>query len=85
VTPKPGTVVNSGTEVELVVSKGPPPVEVPTLVDLRKSQAIAILKKLGLVPKVISAGFTPLNRVFSQDPPAGTMIPKGSVVTIRIV
>jgi serine/threonine-protein kinase len=85
VTPKPGTVVNSGTEVELVVSKGPPPVEVPTLVDLRKSQAIAILKKLGLVPKVIAAGFTPLNRVFSQDPPAGTMIPKGSVVTIRIV
>jgi len=85
VTPKPGTVVNSGTEVELVVSKGPPPVEVPTLVDLRKSQAIAILKKLGLIPKVISAGFTPLNRVFSQDPPAGTMIPKGSVVTIRIV
>ena len=85
VTPKPGTVVNSGTEVELVVSKGPPPVEVPRLIDMRKSQAIAILKKLGLVPKVIAAGFTPLNRVFSQDPPAGTEIPKGSVVTIRIV
>ena len=85
VTPKPGTVVNSGTTVDLVVSKGPPPVEVPRLVDLRKSQAIAILKKLGLVPKIVAAGFTPLNRVFSQDPPAGTMIPKGSVVTIRIV
>jgi serine/threonine-protein kinase len=85
VTPKPGTVVNSGTSVDLVVSKGPPPVEVPRLVDLRKSQAIAMLKKLGLVPKIVAAGFTPLNRVFSQDPPAGTMIPKGSVVTIRIV
>ena len=85
VTPKPGTVVNSGTTVDLVVSKGPPPVEVPRLVDLRKSQAIAMLKKLGLVPKIVAAGFTPLNRVFSQDPPAGTMIPKGSVVTIRIV
>jgi len=85
VTPKPGTVVNSGSTVELVVSKGPPPVEVPSLVDLRRSQAVAILKKLGLVPKIVAAGFTPLNRVFSQDPPAGTMIPKGSVVTIRIV
>jgi serine/threonine-protein kinase len=85
VTPKPGTVVNSGSTVELVVSKGPPPVEVPSLVDLRRSQAVAILKKLGLVPKIVAAGFTPLNRVFSQDPPAGTLIPKGSIVTIRIV
>ncbi len=85
VNPKPGTVVNSGTTVELVVSKGPPPVEVPRLIDMRKSQAVALLKKLGLVPKVISAGFTPLNRVFSQDPAPGTEIPKGSVVTIRIV
>ena len=85
VTPKPGTVVNSGSTVDLVISKGPPPVEVPSLVDLRRSQAVAILKKLGLVPKIVAAGFTPLNRVFSQDPPAGTMIPKGSVVTIRIV
>jgi len=85
VTPKPGTVVNSGSTVDLVVSKGPPPVEVPSLVDLRRSQAVAILTKLGLVPKIVAAGFTPLNRVFSQDPPAGTMIPKGSVVTIRIV
>lgn len=85
VTPKPGTVVNSGSTVDLVVSKGPPPVEVPSLVDLRRSQAVALLTKLGLVPKIVAAGFTPLNRVFSQDPPAGTMIPKGSVVTIRIV
>jgi flagellar biosynthesis protein FliQ len=40
---------------------------------------------LSFVPKIVAAGFTPLNRVFSQDPPAGTMIPKGSVVTLRIV
>ena len=85
VTPKPGTVVSSGTTVELLVSKGPPPVEVPRLVDLRKSQAVALLKKLGFVPKIVAAGFTPLNRVFSQDPDPGTMLPKGSVVTIRIV
>ncbi|MFZ4497633.1 MAG: PASTA domain-containing protein, partial [Candidatus Nanopelagicales bacterium] len=75
----------SGTAVELVVSKGPPPVEVPSLIDLPKNKAISVLKGLGLKPKVLEAAATPLNRVYSQDPPAGTMIPKGSSVIIRII
>lgn len=85
VRPAEGTVVNSGTEVELVTSKGPPPVEVPSLVDMPKKKAISTLKGLGLKPKVIEAAATPLDRVYSQDPPAGTMIPKGSQVIIRII
>ncbi len=83
--PGEGTVVYSGTEVDLVTSKGPPPVEVPSLVDMPKNKAISTLKGLGLKPKVLEAAATPLDRVYSQDPPAGTMIPKGSQVIIRII
>jgi serine/threonine-protein kinase len=83
--PAAGTITASGTAVELVVSKGPPPVEVPSLIDLPKNKAINVLKGLGLQPKVLEAAATPLNRVYSQDPPAGTMIPKGSTVIIRII
>ena len=83
--PGEGTVVDSGTEVDLVTSKGPPPVEVPSLVDMPKNKAISTLKGLGLKPTVLEAAATPLDRVYSQDPPAGTMIPKGSQVIIRII
>ena len=83
--PGEGTVVDSGTEVDLVTSKGPPPVEVPSLVDMPKNKALSTLKGLGLKPKVLEAAATPLDRVYSQDPPAGTMIPKGSQVIICII
>lgn len=84
-TPAPGATVNSGTSVSVVVSKGPPPVTVPKLIDMPTARAIATLKGLGLVPHVLKGAATPLNRVYSQDPAPGTDIPKGSTVTIRII
>ena len=39
VKPKEGTVVDSGTRVALVVSKGPPPVTVPNLIDMPRGKA----------------------------------------------
>ena len=84
-TPAPGTVVNSGGTVSLTVSKGPPPVTVPNLVDMPRAKALSTLKRLGLKPKVVAGAATPLNRVYSQDPAPGTEIPKGSTVTIRII
>ena len=83
--PTAGTTVNSGTAVSLVVSKGPPPVTVPNLIDMPRTKAVAALRKLGLKARVVTGAATPLNRVYSQDPPAGTEIPKGSAVTIRII
>ena len=85
VKPKAGSIVDSGSRVALVVSKGPPPVEVPNLIDLPRPRAVAALERLGLVANVVEGDFTPLNRVISQDPAAGTSIPKGSTVTIRII
>lgn len=83
--PKPGTTVNSGTSVDVVVSKGPPPVVVPNLVDMPRRKAIAELNRLGLRANVQVGEVAPLNRVISQSPAPGTEIPKGSAVTIRII
>jgi serine/threonine-protein kinase len=85
VKPKEGTIVDSGTRVALVVSKGPPPVTVPNLIDMPRGKAETTLRRLGLRPNVVEGDFTPLNRVISQDPAAGSVIPKGSTVTIRII
>ena len=85
ITPTAGTTVNSGTGVQLLVSDGPPPVVVPKLIDMRRSEAVAALRKLGLRVKVIAGQATPLNRVYSQNPAAGTEVPKGSTVTISVI
>jgi eukaryotic-like serine/threonine-protein kinase len=85
VKPKAGTIVDSGSRVALVVSKGPPPVTVPSLIDMPRQKAITTLQGLGLRANVVEGEFSPLNRVISQDPAAGTEIPKGSTVTIRII
>jgi serine/threonine-protein kinase len=85
VKPKEGTIVDSGTRVAMVVSKGPPPVTVPNLIDMPRDKAVSTLRNLGLRPNVVEGEFSPLNRVISQDPVAGTEIPKGSTVTIRII
>jgi len=85
VRPNAGTVVDSGSRVTMVVSKGPPPVTVPNLVDVPRDRAIATLRDLGLRAKVVEGDFSPLNRVISQTPSAGSSVPKGSTVTIRII
>ncbi len=85
VRPAAGTIVDSGSRVALIVSKGPPPVTVPNLVDVPRDRAIATLRGLGLRPKVVEGDFSPLNRVISQTPSAGSSVPKGSTVTIRII
>lgn len=85
VRPTAGTVIDSGSEVQLIVSKGPPPVTVPDLVDLTRSQAVKELKRLGLEPKIATRGDAVLGRVYQQDPAPGTALPRGSRVTITII
>ncbi|MGA0209099.1 MAG: PASTA domain-containing protein, partial [Candidatus Nanopelagicales bacterium] len=85
VDPPPGTTVDSGSTVALVISKGPPPVEVPDLIDLRRKAAVDALERLGLRAQIDDGEFTRLNRVFDQSPSPGELVPRGSTVTLRIV
>lgn len=84
-TPSAGEKVDVGSTVTLVVSQGPPPVEVPYLIDMFREEAVALIESLGLVADVQEGPFTPLNRVINQDPRAGSFIPVGSTVTITII
>ena len=84
-TPEGGTVVNAGSTVEIVVSKGPPPVEVPDLIDMRRKAAVAELERVGLKAEIDDGEFTRLNRVFDQSPSPGEMVPRGSTIVLRII
>ena len=83
--PKAATVVDSGSTVEIVVSKGPPPVEVPDLIDMRQDNAVAELERLGLVAEIDDGAVTRLNRVFDQSPSPGEFVPRGTSVILRII
>ena len=70
--PKAGTSLFRGDTVELIVSKGPPPVTMPNVVDQPRADAVAQLQALGLKVKIDEGIVTPLDRVYSQDPPPAT-------------
>jgi eukaryotic-like serine/threonine-protein kinase len=84
--PPPGQKLKKGQQVALVVSKGPAPVPMPSLVGKPATQVKAALTKLGFavtttqdVSKTVAAG-----SVISTDPKAGVPVPKGSTVTIVV-
>jgi eukaryotic-like serine/threonine-protein kinase len=84
--PIPGTTVPKGTVVKVVVSKGPVLVEVPNVVGMDLDKATAALEAAGFKVKVKNKlSVAILDRVYSQNPAAGTMSPKGSVITVEIV
>ena len=86
VTPATGERVRIGSAVTVVVSRGPAPVTVPDVVAMDRDSAISRLESLGL--RVAVRNQLPLvvvGRVYSQDPAPGTVIPRGSTVTITLV
>lgn len=85
VKPKVGAIVPAGTSVELIVSKGPPPVTVPNLIDMPRAKAVNTLRRLGLKVKVDAGSFTRLNRVIDQSPAAGSQVARGTTVTLKII
>jgi serine/threonine-protein kinase len=76
-TPADGTKANKGSEITIVVSNGPPKVEVPNLQCKTRKQANDLLAARGLQVKFVGSD----RFVVDQDPPPGTDVPKGSVVT----
>ncbi len=84
--PSAGTLEPPGTTVSVVVSLGPPLVEVPDVTDMPLEEAIAVLKDAGFKYKTFDLfGVSPLNRVATQDPGGGTEAPKGSVIELGLV
>jgi eukaryotic-like serine/threonine-protein kinase len=73
-----------GDTITLVVSKGPPLVEVPDVMGQRRDDATQALTKAGFQVKVTKFLGGYLGRVRFQSPGGGSKAPKGSTVTITI-
>jgi serine/threonine-protein kinase len=83
--PREGTLYKGDT-VTLLVSLGPELIEVPNVVAYGVDDATATLQDLGFDVEVLNApGYIGLGYVFSTDPGAGTLLAKGSTVTIYLV
>jgi beta-lactam-binding protein with PASTA domain len=85
--PTAGSSVSTGTAVNLVVSSGPPPVEVPSVVGDTQSAATAELLSVGLVAGAIttqSSDTVAAGDVISQSPAAGASVGTGSAVSLVI-
>ncbi len=81
--PSPGKTLTRGEKVTLVVSSGPPLVQVPNVTDQRVDQAVQALQGAGF--RVTVRGPRIIDRVQRQSPAAGSMRPKGSLVTLFAV
>jgi eukaryotic-like serine/threonine-protein kinase len=73
-----------GSTVTLVVSKGPERVRLPSFKGMSESDAVAAIRRLGLVPKVSTVPNGTSGKVVSQVPAAGTVVHGGSTITIYV-
>jgi hypothetical protein len=79
--------VAAGSAVALVISTGPPPVQVPNVAGQTQSQAAATLNGVGLSAGVVttsSSTTVPPGSVISQNPASPTVVPYGSSVALVV-
>jgi len=76
--------VRRGSKINLVVSSGPPAVQVPGVVGQDEKKAKQILEQAGFKVKVerTSDTFVPEGQVARQDPQAGVELATGETVTV---
>jgi eukaryotic-like serine/threonine-protein kinase len=84
--PAPGTQVDRGSTVTLIVSSGPEQVSVPGVVGQDKDTAVSRIEGAGLQVNVDQQETTnaPDGEVISQNPTGGTTVVQGSTVTIVV-
>ena len=84
--PAPGARVDANTSVGLIISSGPPAVELPDVTGLPVDEAVNTLREAGfeVERKAGWGGDVPADRVISQDPTGGVRISRKSRVTIVI-
>jgi len=84
--PAPGSFASDGDQIELVVSRGPPPVAVPDVAGKAPADATAALQAAGfLVAQETPYDETvPAGQVIGTDPKAGTATPRDSTVKLLV-
>jgi beta-lactam-binding protein with PASTA domain len=83
--PAAGTVMIPGSQVGLVVSRGPQPVAVPNTVGMTQADAQAAVTAVGLTVGAVTqeySGTVPEDTVLSQNPAAETLLPPGAPVSL---
>ncbi|MFT4298249.1 MAG: Stk1 family PASTA domain-containing Ser/Thr kinase [Aeromicrobium sp.] len=83
--PAAGQEVDEGSEITLIVSSGPEPVEVPDVRDLTYDQAAATLQGLGLqVTREDRDSEKQKDTVIQTNPPNGTMVDPNTTITLIV-
>ncbi len=85
--PPAGTMIPRGAAITLLVSTGPNTVAMPSVVNMPRATAEALLNQtlgLGVQVNLVNAGPTKKGIVVSQNPAAGTQVAKGSTVAISV-
>jgi hypothetical protein len=85
--PGAGASVAAGSAVNLVVSTGPAPVNVPNVVGLTQAAATTAITNAGLVVGAVTqqpSNAVPAGSVISQNPSAGTSVAAGSAVDLVV-
>ncbi len=83
--PKPGKELRRGTAVDLVVSRGPKPVEVPDFTGKNADEAVRALRGLGLSVELTRRhdDTIPAGDVIAQSPREGTLF-RGDTVNLKV-
>ena len=84
--PGPGTEHDKGSQVQLLVSKGPTQVTVPNTVGISETEARDRLAAVGLKANVVDvfSETSPSGEVVAQSPDAGSQAAKGSDVRLNV-
>jgi serine/threonine-protein kinase len=83
--PGAGTKVDRGTQVTIVVARGPKVVTVPNVVGLSVAEAFVRLQAVGLKGRTVkTASKRPKDQVIRQAPPGNGKAKKGSTVLLTI-
>jgi serine/threonine-protein kinase len=87
--PEGGQLVPRGNKVQIIVSQGPEPFALPSLIEMTEAEARETISNLGLVlvvgePTEVTAASGLSNLVASQTPPAGTEVVLGDEIEISV-
>ncbi|HEX6162132.1 MAG TPA: PKD domain-containing protein, partial [Vicinamibacterales bacterium] len=85
--PVAGTIVPAGSAIDLEISLGPTPIEIPDVTGMTQAEAEAAIVAAGFVVGPITneaSNTIPAGRVIRLDPPIGSSVPPGTVISIVV-